>query len=703
MGPKYLFVINSLMAGGAERSLLDMLPAMVERGITPVVACLHTRDVGFEDEAHRAGLDIRILPGKGRPAKVLALRRLIAAERPDLVYTSLFDADIAGRLASIGRDVPVMTNLANTAYDPARLGDPNVRPGRLRLVKAVDGFTARHLTDHFHAVSDAVKDSTVATMGVAPERITVVHRGRDAARLGEPGPERRRRVREALGLDAEAEVVITVGRQEYQKGQAHLVEALADVSRQRPAARLLVVGREGHASADLVRRVARLGLGGVVAFLGHRTDVGDLLAAADVFAFPSLYEGLGGALIEALALGLPVVASDLPALREVVEPGANADLVPPGDPTALAAALVDLLADPERRARYGEASRRRFHDEFRGQAAIDRTLELLARIATRPIGPDDVTVARVMETLQDRRGPLADPDVPYTVGRRWPSFKARFASLELPGGATAAVKVAANWTAADAEFVAAESARVGDLLAALPGGPVRMPQVLGWCADPPAAVLEWMEATDLLDVIGDPAHPLWEGDRLTAIAGLCGEALGAFHTAQPGAMEAGAPARSELLAAARRAGVSHASAEKVWPRLHRARGYRYSPGDFLVDGAGGLVLLDPPHVRKFDPVHRDLSAFTFEMHRAMVGDRPAGSDLASARLAGLRGAFLAGYARTGPVPLTDPLDQWAVRLYELSRITGRAYGNVRRRRAGPLPGLARWAAQARRALGPPPR
>ncbi len=700
MGPKYLFVINSLMAGGAERSLLDMLPAMTGRGVTPVIACLYSRDIGFEEEARDAGWDVRLLAGRGLVGKVRALRRLIADERPDLVYTSLFDADIAGRLAAVGRDVPVMSNLANTAYDPARLDDPNVRRGRLRLVQAVDGFTARHFTDHFHAVSNAVKDSTVETMGVAPQRITVVHRGRDAARLGEPGTQRRHRVRQALGVPDDAEVVITVGRQEYQKGQVHLVEAFAAVVQQRPRARLLVVGREGHASADLAAATSRLGLGDVATFLGHRTDVADLLAASDLFAVPSLYEGLGGALIEALALGLPVVASDLPALREVVEPGVNADLVPAGDSSALAGAIITLLGDPERRARYGEASRRRFHDEFRSEAAFARTLELLAEVATPASGPDDATLARVMATLRDRRGPLADPAVAYTVERRWPSFKAHFALLTLSGGARAAVKVAGNWTAEDAGFVAAESDRVARLLADLPGGPVRVPGVLGWTPDPPALALEWVEATDLLDVFGDPAHPL--APTLPALVGSCGEALGAYHAAEPADPDdrpSAKAARIELLGAARRAGVSRSAAEAAWPRLHRARGYRYSPGDFLVDGEGGVVLLDPPHVRKFDPVHRDVSAFTFEMHRRVVGDRPARGDAAARRLAELRSAFLAGYARTGPVALTDPIDLWAIRLYELSRVTGRIYGEMRRRRGRPLPGLTWWATSARRALG----
>lgn len=381
MGSKYLFVINSFLAGGAERSLLELLPVLVAHGRTPIVACLRYRDVGFEEEVRAAGFDVRLLPGGNRLAKILSLRRMILQERPDLVYTSLFDADVAGRLAAIGTDVPVMTNLANTAYDPARFDDPNVAAMRLKAARWIDGFTARHLTDHFHAISQAVKDSTVETLGVPAERISVVKRGRDAARLGERTPERRSAVRARLGIAPDAAVLVAVGRQEYQKGHRYLIEAFAGIHEARPGARLLIAGREGHASPALRDLVSELGLESAVSLLGHRDDVADVLAASDVFVFPSLYEGLGGALIEALALALPIVTSDLPSLREVVREGENADLVAPGDVATIRAAVLDLLADRERLERYGRRSRELFDEEFRAEIASGRVLALLEEVA----------------------------------------------------------------------------------------------------------------------------------------------------------------------------------------------------------------------------------------------------------------------------------------------------------------------------------
>ncbi|GMQ94841.1 MAG: hypothetical protein BMS9Abin12_2351 [Acidimicrobiia bacterium] len=327
-----------------------------------------------------AGYDVRYLTGTGRFGKARALRSLIKEESPDLVYTSLFDADLAGSLATIGIDVPLISNLVNTAYDPARLADPNIDRRRLKVVKWIDGFTARHMTDHFHAVSQAVKDSTVENLGVDPDRITVVKRGRDSGRLGRRTPERATAARVMLRIPQTAEVVVTVGRQEYQKGHPYLIEAFAGVVASRPNARLLIVGREGHSTAALERLITEFDLDSVVTLLGHRSDVAEVLAASDLFAFPSLYEGLGGALIEALALGLPVVATDLPALREVVHEGENAVLIPPGDSDALRSAIVTLLEDPGTMARFGGRSRELFEEEFRIEDSTDRMITMLTAV-----------------------------------------------------------------------------------------------------------------------------------------------------------------------------------------------------------------------------------------------------------------------------------------------------------------------------------
>ncbi len=377
----YLFVINSFGAGGAERSLADLLPVLRASGITPVIACLKEKDVGFRTEVVEAGFDVRLLSGRNLLSKARSLRGVIREIDPELVYTALFDADIVGRLASAGFQVPVITNLTNTAYDPARLDDPNVSVAKLKVVKLIDGITARMLSDRFHAVSHAVKDSMVDALGIDPDRVVVIHRGRDADAITVAPPDRKTAAKNALGIGSDNLVVVTVGRQEYQKGQAHLVRAFRHVHDALPNAKLVIAGREGHATDSLSQAISDEGLAEHVVVLGHRADVADVLSTAEVFAFPSVYEGLGGALIEAMAAGLPVVASDIPALREVVELQGNAILVPPADPDALADALIDLLRDTDRRAQYSVRSRELFEQRFTAAMASKRLLDYLAEVA----------------------------------------------------------------------------------------------------------------------------------------------------------------------------------------------------------------------------------------------------------------------------------------------------------------------------------
>lgn len=169
-------------------------------------------------------------------------------------------------------------------------------------------------------------------------------------------------------------MLLSVGRQEYQKGQRYLIEAMRQIETDRVV--LLVAGREGHATGELRAAAADLAS---VRFLGHRDDLPEILAAADVFVFPSLYEGLGGSLIEAMALGLPIIASDLPAVREVVRQGSNALLVEPASSTALAVAIDQLARHDAVAARFGAESREIFLERF----TLDRSTKAMVDLYQR--------------------------------------------------------------------------------------------------------------------------------------------------------------------------------------------------------------------------------------------------------------------------------------------------------------------------------
>ncbi len=380
---RVLHVINSLGVGGAERSLAELLPQLSRAGIDNSVVCLYVNPAGVHPKVEAAGYRVDVV-GRARGPALRRIRALLREQRPDLVHTTIFDADILGRVATVGLPCRVLTSLVNTTYDGVRLADTSIPSWKLAGAKAVDRLTARRLTDHFHAISGAVRDSAVRHLGIRPEQITVVERGRDLSRLGEPGTDRRAMVRERLGLAEDAEVVLHVGRQERQKGLEGLLEAVARLAPAHPRLVLVQAGRPGLSTPELERRCQQPDLAGRVRFLGQYDAVGDLLSAADVFAFPSIYEGLGGSLLEAMAMGLPSVVTDVPALVDVVEGGVAGLVVPNGDAGRLAAGIAQLLDDPDFATAMGKRARQVFDRRFTLEHSARGMVDLYESVLTTP-------------------------------------------------------------------------------------------------------------------------------------------------------------------------------------------------------------------------------------------------------------------------------------------------------------------------------
>lgn len=348
-----------------------MVPALDRRGFDSSVILLKHADHGMERQLAATGTPVTVLTAGSRPAQMREIRRRIRAAAPDLVWTTLYDATLLGRLAVIGLGVPVVTSVVNTSYLLEQSG-PAVRRSRLEVARRLDSLTARRLGSRFHAITNAVRDHAVETLGVDPALVTVIPRGRDRALLGEPSPQRRAAARDALGV-AEGEVMLlNVGRREWQKGQMTLVEATALLVDRVPRLKVFVAGKDGGQSSALTARTADLGLDGIVTFLGQRSDVPDLLAAADLFVFPSRFEGLGGAVLEAMAMQVPIVASDVPAVRELLADGVRGALVPVDDAAAFANSIQGVLLDPERCRAMARRAREAADGEYEFESVMDR-------------------------------------------------------------------------------------------------------------------------------------------------------------------------------------------------------------------------------------------------------------------------------------------------------------------------------------------
>jgi glycosyltransferase involved in cell wall biosynthesis len=373
---RILYVIDSLVAGGAESSLAAVAPHYPRLGLELDVAYLKERP-GLHAELRAAGARLHCLgsAGEGRWSWTRAARDVVRKTSPDIIHTSLFNANVAGRLAGALERVPVVCSLVNETYGEPHIHNPHLSPVRVRAAQLVDAATAR-VVKRFHAVTRSVAELMARRLLIPRARIDVIPRGRDAAILGSRTMERRERARKALGIAAGTPVLLAAGRQEHQKGFDVLLEAFVRVRERFPDIVLMVAGREGAATPVLAAASDAS-----VWFLGHRTDLPDLLAAADVFVLPSRWEGIPGVVLEALALEAPVVASNLPGVREIVGETDIALLTPVGDPAAIASAVVSTLQDPGAASDRARRGRERFLSDF----TIDRVAEQMAAFYGRAL------------------------------------------------------------------------------------------------------------------------------------------------------------------------------------------------------------------------------------------------------------------------------------------------------------------------------
>lgn len=379
---RVLQVIDSLdRSGGAEQAIAAAATAIVRRGVDLEVAYLVDR-AGLQDDLRTAGVIIHAVGAHSRWSRIGAIAQLISVRSPDLVHTTLLESDLVGRLAAFRKRTPVVSSLVNVAYGPEHRGDPRLSSLKVRAVHAADLVTAR-VVRRFHAISRHVATTMARRLLIPADRIDVVPRGRDPKALLTRTPDNRRDRRIALGVGDHVPLVLAAARHEHQKGLDVLVRAMALVQRHVPGAALLVAGRFGGQTRLLEATAERVGADRVC-LLGPRDDVPALMGAADVFCAPSRWEGLGSAVIEAMGVGVPIVASDVPAIREAVGSDACANLVPPEDPPALAAALAQTFSDAGTAEARTVAARARFTERYALEAVVDGMVAFYKRATGDP-------------------------------------------------------------------------------------------------------------------------------------------------------------------------------------------------------------------------------------------------------------------------------------------------------------------------------
>lgn len=359
-------VITDLDVGGAERALVQLATRLDRRRwdasvITlmaegPLAAELRAADV----PATCLGVDRR------RPlAAIRSLRAALAAVRPRLVQSFLFHANVATRLATPRRGGPWL------------LGGLRVAERQRHWHLWLDRLTERRACGSV-CVSEGVRRFAVDRGRLDPRRLTVIPNGVDLARIDRARPT----PRVSLGLSPSDRLVLFVGRLDPQKGLATLLDAWPRVLAAHPAATLLLVG-DGPERPRVDAWIAAHPNARVQP-IGPREDVPGLLKTADLLVLPSLWEGMPNAVLEAMAAGLPVVATRVEGTDELVLDGQTGWLVPPGDPPSLSAALLAALADPAEARRRGARGRDRAERRFSLDSSVQAYQSLWAAVLGLP-------------------------------------------------------------------------------------------------------------------------------------------------------------------------------------------------------------------------------------------------------------------------------------------------------------------------------
>jgi len=354
---------DSLEASGMGEHMLQLAGALCAAHRVTLIMPATAHNQGILDRARLLPIHVTALEVRGQNRQSWeALRSLLRDNDVDIFHqhAGITWEGFDGFFSALFADVPVLLRTEHLPYKITNVGEKVVYT---RLLHELHGVIC---------VSEEARESFRAA-GVPDAKLAVVRNGIPPAQ-----PTRERAlVRAELQLPARARVILTAGRMTEQKGYHHLLDAIPAVIAACPEARFVWAG-DGPLATDLSSEIERRGLSDVVQPLGWRSDVRDLLAAADLFVLPSLFEGLPLVVLEALAAGTPIVATRVGGIPEAITDGVQGRLVAPADSAALASAIIEALTQPEQTARRVAAGRARFAAAF-GVERMARETETVYR------------------------------------------------------------------------------------------------------------------------------------------------------------------------------------------------------------------------------------------------------------------------------------------------------------------------------------
>jgi glycosyltransferase involved in cell wall biosynthesis len=348
---RVLHVIDSLHLGGAQEVVLN-LATCGSRHFRHEVATMHGRGI-YWDRLREAGIKVHSLsPKKHLPLYLATIPALLLANRPDILHCHLIPSNIIAKPLGALLGVPLILNHDHT-NDPQRINN--------KFLLALDK-TTNQFAHHIIAVAGACRDFLIQHESIPPEKITLVPNAIDLRRFS-PGTVRRAESRAKLGLPPDSPVIAGVGRLNPQKNFSGFLDIAVALSRRFPELNFLLAG-EGPEEAILRKKASTLRISDRVVFAGYVSDTRQVYAAADMLLMPSRFEGLPMTLLEAMAMELPVVASKLDGIAEVIDDGLEGFLVESHDTNGFINRCATLLENPGKSSEFATNARAKIEARF---------------------------------------------------------------------------------------------------------------------------------------------------------------------------------------------------------------------------------------------------------------------------------------------------------------------------------------------------
>jgi glycosyltransferase involved in cell wall biosynthesis len=359
-----LYTVDHLGLGGVQTGSLKYLPDLKGSGKYNILVCCLRWPTPIGEKLESSGIHVVFLHRNAfDPRQLLDVIKLIRKEKIDLVHANLHADMIICRMAALICRVPHIV-----AHDHSGNWIPDKIPYLLKWLYLFIDDVLTFYTDRIICVSESVRECRMGRWKADPDKIEIVYNCVDTV-IFDSDRVSRVEIRAKLGIRPSALVIGTTGRLAPVKGQIYFLESAAEIIERFSEAVFLIVG-DGPMRAELEQKARDLGISEKVIFTGFRDDIPELLAAMDVFVFPSLHEPLANSLLEAMAMEKPVVATNVGGNPEVVVDGVTGSLVLPADSKSLTMALADLLTNPEKRRRFGKSGRQRVTEHFSKESMV---------------------------------------------------------------------------------------------------------------------------------------------------------------------------------------------------------------------------------------------------------------------------------------------------------------------------------------------